>query len=70
MKEYDNLDNIDDDENDNEINLENNKYLQGEETSHTKVEKIFYAKDPIESTNILLQDHYRKIALTVFLIHD
>ena len=26
-----------------------------------KVEKIFNAKDPIESTNTLLQDHYRKI---------
>ena len=26
-----------------------------------KIEKIFNAKDPIESINILLQDHYRKI---------
>ena len=26
-----------------------------------KIEKLFNAKDPIESTNVLLQDHFRKI---------
>ena len=42
MKEYDNLDDVDEDDNDNEINLDNNKYLQGEETNHNKIEKIYY----------------------------
>ena len=29
--------------------------------SSDKIDKLFNAKDPIESTNILLQDHFRKV---------
>ena len=29
--------------------------------SSDKIDKLFNAVDPIESTNILLQDHFRKI---------
>ena len=39
LKEYDNLDEIEDDDNDN---IDDNKYLQGDEDKSTKTEKIYY----------------------------
>ena len=39
LKEYDNLDEIGDEDNDN---IDDNKYLQGDEDKSTKTEKIYY----------------------------